>query len=66
MSVNLSEDLKKVKVLFNYTDEELAQELGINRSTLIRWINNKNYPYQTNDPYHSKFSVEDDMDIYPL
>ena len=44
MSINLSEDLKKIKVLLDYTDEELANELGINRSTLVRWINNKNFP----------------------
>ena len=44
MSVNLSEDLKKVKVLFDYTDEELASDLRINRSTLSRWITKKNYP----------------------
>ena len=44
MNINLSEDLKKVKVLLDYSDEELANELGINRITLNRWINNKNYP----------------------
>ena len=44
MNINLSEDLKKVKVLLDYSDEELANEFGINRVTLNRWINNKNYP----------------------
>ena len=44
MSVNLSEDLKKIKVLLNYTNEELANELGVSRVTLFRWISNDNYP----------------------
>lgn len=44
MDVNLSEDLKKVKVLLNYTDEELAFELGVSRSTLARWVKNINHP----------------------
>lgn len=47
MSINLSEDLKKAKLLLGYTDEELATELGINRSTLARWIKNKNCPNNT-------------------
>ena len=44
MNISLSEDLKKIKILLNYTNEELASELGVNRSTLSRWINNENYP----------------------
>lgn len=44
MGINIGEDLKKVKVLLDYTNEELASELGVNKSTLIRWINNTNYP----------------------
>ena len=44
MNVNLSEDLKKIKILLNYTNGELAMELGVSRITLSRWINNENYP----------------------
>lgn len=44
MSINLSEDLKKAKILLNYTNEELANDLGVSRITLSRWINNENYP----------------------
>ncbi len=44
MSVDLSEDLRKIKVLLNYNNEELAEELGVSRVTLSRWINNENYP----------------------
>lgn len=44
MSISINEDLKKVKVLLNYTNEELANEIGVNRSTLSRWIKNESYP----------------------
>lgn len=44
MSINLSEDLRKIKVLLNYTNEELATELGVSRVTLSRWINNESFP----------------------
>ena len=44
MSISLSDDLKKIKILLNYTNEELATELGVSRVTLSRWINNDNYP----------------------
>ena len=39
MNINLSEDLKKVKVLLNCTNEELASEIGFSRVTLSRWLN---------------------------
>ena len=44
MSVNLSEDLKKTKILLNISNEELANDLGVNKSTLSRWINGNNFP----------------------
>lgn len=44
MHINLSEDLKKAKILLNLTNEELAAEIGVNRSTLSRWFNNESYP----------------------
>ena len=44
MSVNLSEDLKKVKILLNYTNDEMANEIGVTRNTLSRWMKNENYP----------------------
>ena len=44
MSINLSNDLKKVKILLNYTDNELATDIGVSRITLSRWLNNKSFP----------------------
>lgn len=44
MNINLSEDLRKVKVLLKYTNEELAEELGVSRVTLSRWINGESKP----------------------
>lgn len=44
MNINLSEDLKKVKVLLNCTNEELASEIGVSRVTLSRWLKQENVP----------------------
>lgn len=44
MSINVGEDLKKVKILLNLTNEELASEIGVSRITLSRWMKNENYP----------------------
>ena len=44
MNINLSEDLQKAKVLLNYTNEELAHGIGVNRITLSRWIKKENIP----------------------
>lgn len=44
MAISLSEDLEKVKVLLNYTNTDFSTDLNINRSTLIRWLKEENYP----------------------
>lgn len=44
MKVNLSEDLKKVKVLLKHSNDDLAKELKVNRSTVSRWIKNESFP----------------------
>ena len=58
MKKNISEDLKKVKILLNCTNEELASNLGISRSTLNRWLKSEsNYsPLTLNSIYSFIYS----------